>query len=382
MSARPEAGLYLHIPFCRSKCDYCAFVSYPLGRHDLTDYCTALAKEIKKVSTLDWSRNHRFSTIFIGGGTPTIVEAASLVHLLDLLRSHFWVDDQAEITVETNPNTVHSEALSHLREGGVNRLSIGVQTFDDAILTRIGRTHTAAQAITAATQARESGFENINLDLIFGLPGQTLSDWQATLTQAINLAPDHLSIYQLSLDQGSRFSELADQGALTLPDEEEEAEMFEFTNLVLPPNGFERYEISNYSRLGRQCRHNLNYWDNGSYLGFGAGSVSCLSGLRLQTTPNPDRYTKCITQDLPPYIEAESLAPEARFRETVIMGLRLITGIDGNLLRERFGLDLREYYGTILENLIHQDLLRFDHNRLYLTERALPIANQVLAELV
>jgi len=383
LSASPRpAGLYVHLPFCRSKCDYCAFASYPLAGHDLSGYLTGLAREIDFYRGHEWCRERIFSSLFLGGGTPTILDSRQLTNLLAHLRSAFTFNIGAEISAETNPNTVNPEKLAALRKAGVNRLSIGIQSFADSVLRRIGRSHTAAEGRLAVSLAREAGFTNLSLDLIYGLPGQTPAHFRDSLEQAADLGPEHLSVYQLSLDPGSRFAELADSGQLELPDEESETEMAETTVAYLGAAGYQRYEISNYARPGHQCRHNLNYWRNRSYLGLGAGAVACLSGLRLRNTPVPERYIEAWSAGQPAWVEAEALGREASFRETVIMGLRLLEGVELQELRERFGLDPHQYYGRTLERLLARGLLEETATHLRLTAPALPVANQVLSELV
>lgn len=376
------AGLYVHLPFCRSKCAYCAFSSYPVAGCDVEGYLAALAREIDFYRAQEWCRGRLFDSLFLGGGTPTILSAGQLTELLKRLRASFTLSPGAEISVESNPNTLDLEKLSALRAAGVNRLSLGIQSFADPILQGLGRTHTAAEGARAVALARQAGFSNLSLDLIYGLPGQSPAIFRQTLARAVELRPEHLSVYQLSLDPGSRFAELAAAGRLTLPDEESEAEMAEATVTDLARAGYQRYEISNYARPGHQCRHNLNYWHNRSYLGLGAGAVGCLSGLRLRNSGDPEHYGKCWRSARPAWIEAEGLGREAAFRETVIMGLRLLEGVSLTELRDRFALDLREYYGETLERLLARELLELSASHLRLTARALPLANQVLAELV
>jgi oxygen-independent coproporphyrinogen-3 oxidase len=377
---RSPAGLYVHIPFCRSKCSYCAFVSYPGKEFDTGAYLAALHLEANL-----WQQKNafrEFGSIFIGGGTPTYLSARELTNMLSRLRADFPVRDDAEITIETNPNTIDQRTLNDLRSGGVNRLSIGIQSLNDQTLRRIDRTHTADDARAAVKMARAAGYNNLNLDLIYGLPGQSVAEWQATLAETMAFEPEHLAVYQLSIDPGSRFSEQFKSGGLLLPDEEEEAEMAEATSEMLADSNLERYEISNYARPGRQCRHNLLYWQNGSYLGLGAGAVSCRDGIRISNTPDPKLYEERLVGGEPAWLNAEALPREASFRETVIMGLRLIEGIELDSLTDRFNLDVREYYGETLEKLLSRKLVKISDNRLKLTASALPIANQVLSELV
>ena len=386
MAQRPAgsetAGIYVHIPFCRSKCAYCAFTSYPVAGHDPEAYLNALAQEIGFYQEQAWCRGYLFSSLFIGGGTPTILTAPQLTSLLNRLRTSFAFTDEAEISVEANPDTVDAAKLAALRAAGVNRLSLGIQTFNDATLRRIGRPHTAADGEQAVALAREAGFRNLNLDLIYGLPGQSPTDWRQTLALAVALAPEHLSAYQLSIDPGSNFAELSTAGKLQLPDEECEAEMAEDVVSSLAAANYGRYEISNYARPGYQCRHNLGYWHNHSYLGLGVGAVGCLSGLRLRNIGEPQRYQDCWAHRQPAWLEAEGLDRDRAFRETVVMGLRLLAGLNLAELQNRFGIEPQQYYGATLNKLIARDLLEVIGHHLRLTTRALPVANQVLAELV
>lgn len=382
-TAGPEpAGIYIHIPFCRSKCGYCAFASYPLAGYDPEAYLGALYREIAFYREQAWCRGRIFDSLFLGGGTPTILGGAQLTGLLDALRASFIVSPDAEISVESNPNTVDAAKLAALATAGVNRLSLGIQTFDDPTLRRIDRTHSAAEGEGAVNLARQAGFTNLSLDLIYGLPGQSPPAWRETLARAVALTPEHLSVYQLSIESGSRFAELATAGKLTLPDEASETEMAEETVIHLSRAGFERYEISNYARPGYRCRHNLNYWHNRSWLGLGAGAVGALAGLRLRNSADPRHYQQCWEGGQPAWVEAEGLDRERSFRETVIMGLRLIEGLDLTELGDRFGIDLREYYGQTLARLVTKGLLELTDTRLRLTAQALPVANQVLVELV
>jgi oxygen-independent coproporphyrinogen-3 oxidase len=373
-------GLYIHIPFCRSKCDYCAFVSYPVGKFKPAAYLTALHREINFWSKR--TRAARFDSLFIGGGTPTILPTAELIRLLAVVRDRFAIASDAEITIESNPNTIDRDKLTALLTHGVNRLSIGIQSFNDPTLRRINRSHTAAEGRAAISLARTIGFNNLNLDLIYGLPGQTVAEWQETLSEAVALAPDHLAIYQLSVDPGSRFAAQIAQGCLLLPDDDEVATMAENSLTTMAASPLVRYEISNYARPGRRCRHNLIYWRNGSYLGLGAGAVANWAGLRIRNTPDPDLYQARLRGGEPAWLEGEALPRAASFRETVIMGLRLMEGVAPAELQERFKLDFADYYGAILRKLTDRQLLEFKDDRWRLTEVALPFANQVLAELV
>lgn len=374
-------GLYIHIPFCRSKCGYCAFNSRALAAAAPEVYLEALVLELERVAS-GWAQGRVFTSIFIGGGTPTIYAGMALARLLERCRAHLQFTEAPEITVETNPNTVTAASLAALRAHGVNRLSIGVQSLADPLLAAIGRTHSAAQAVAAVTMAREAGFANVNLDLIYGLPAQTLGDWRQTLESAMGLAPEHLALYELSVEPGTPFAQREARGELPLPDDEQMAEMEVMALHLLADHGYQHYEISNYARPGFQCQHNLNYWRNGPYLGLGAGAVSSFDGLRLTNIDDPEAYQARVNSGHPAFREGEALGLAASFRETMIMGLRLLEGVSRQELRARYGLDPVSYYGDTLDRFFEQGMIAMDEERLWLTGKALPVAHQVLSALV
>ncbi len=375
-----EAGLYLHIPFCQAKCHYCAFNSRPGSRARAEKYLQVLSSKIKADGRTPWSQEHSFSTIFVGGGTPTLVSAKALCHLLDLCFSVFAIASGAEISIEANPHSVSLADLELLRQAGYNRLSLGVQSFDDDLLTGLGRSHSSQQATAAYGMARQAGFTNINLDLIYGLPGQSLLQWQQSLETALALAPTHLALYELTIEEGTRFGTLAAEKKLSLPSEDELADMEELTRALL--SSYHQYEISNYSLPGHECRHNVNYWHNGSYLGVGAGAVSFMAGQRINEEADPVRYMECVGRGESTSKEEESLSSKARFRETIIMGLRMVDGLDISALQQRFGLSLEDVYGSLCQELSEQGLLLLEDDRLRLPTAMLPLANQVLSQLV
>lgn len=377
-----SGSIYLHIPFCQSKCAYCAFNSYPARHFDINGYLKALDKEIDAMAAHPLVRQKKFFSLFIGGGTPTIYSGKQLGRLIRSCRKLYHFTDQPEISVETNPNQINLETLNGLKKAGVNRLSIGIQSFAAPLLKRLGRTHTAGDGLKAITLARKAGFDNINLDLMYGLPGQSLQDWQQTLETALATGPEHLAIYELMVEKNSVFGTLAAANKLDLPHEDTIVHMEKLTLQFLQSAGFIRYEIANYARPGYECEHNINYWKNGTYLGMGAGAVSGLNNMRISHVLDPDQYRILITDGKPPFAGAECLCRDARFRETVIMGLRMTGGIDMTDIESRFGLTPSGYYGPILKKLIGRDLLEISGNHLRLTERSLPVANQVLSELV
>lgn len=378
-------GIYVHIPFCRSKCDYCAFVSLPC-RWPPGSYLKAVLGQARQMAELPWSREQVFGSLFIGGGTPTIYPPEQLAELIGelfrLFRFSSEGDEPPEISIESNPNTLSLEGLRRLRAAGVNRLSIGVQSFDDQLLRAVGRGHDRAAALAAIAWAREAGFENFNLDLIYGLPGQTAERFRADLATAMEAEPTHLAIYQLTPEEGTPLVGRLAAGEQTLPDDDQCAAMEELARELLPAMVYEQYEVANYCQPGYQCRHNLNYWQNGSYLGLGAAAFSCLDGLRIGNVRAPGLYRRLLAAGQAPYATAEALGREAAFRETVIMGLRLTKGVEIAELERRFALTPQVYYGTMLTRLLDLGLLTLEGGRLALSERAFPLANQVLSQLV
>lgn len=375
--SRPMNCLYLHIPFCQSKCFYCSFNSYPGQEHLHRRYCRALKDEIRTIET-----SHTLDSLFIGGGTPTVLETGLLVDLLNVCADHFGFSERAEISIEANPETVDSVSLRDLRAAGFNRVSFGVQSFDDQELKKLGRIHTGAGAFGAVNDAFSAGLSNVSLDLMYGLPGQTVKSWRKTLDRGLELAPQHLSIYQLSIEEDTEYFHRAGDGSLEIPGEEAVLAMDDITNQRCHQAGFGHYEISNYSRPGYRCNHNLNYWHNDPYLACGAGAVSYQDGARELRVRNPEQYCRAVEQREDFIAEREKLPVREAFKETVIMGLRLIEGVSERRLQKRFGMSLTEVYPTELDRLIDQRLLSFEASQLVLTERGRRLANQVMAELV
>jgi oxygen-independent coproporphyrinogen-3 oxidase len=329
-----------------------------------------------------WNRNRSFSSLYIGGGTPTICDSAQLTELIANCFAHFQLDDGAEITVETIPNTLTAEKLSALARAGVNRLSIGVQSFSARQLVNLGRSHTVEDVSLAFAMARSAGFSNINLDLMYGLPGQTVEEWGETLDTAVSLAPEHFSLYELTVEEKTPLAALIAKGQCVLPSEDQVADMEVVTGELLAAAGYLRYEISNYAKPGFMCRHNINYWRNCSWLGLGAGAVGSLSGTKVSNTANPALFISRISNDEEPVSEIECLCRPAHFRETMIMGLRMVAGISVPEMEKRFQLNPLRYYGQTIERLLEQDMLILQDGWLRLSQKALPVANQVLAQLV
>ena len=334
----------------------------------------------------EWLRQNTatqpLSTLFLGGGTPTILGGKELADLVTSCKELFGFTPQAEISIEANPKTIDLEKLTLLRHSGFNRLSIGVQSLQDKELQLLGRPHSAKDALTAVRLARTAGFDNISLDLMYGIPGQDHNSWQQTLEQTLSLVPDHLSLYELTAEPGTPYYQQLDQGLLDLPDEEEIAAMDQITATLCQQSGLAQYEISNYARPGYECRHNINYWQNGPYLALGAGAVACWEGRRRQKIRDPRLFCAQIESGRSVVQEEECLEPAASFRETVIIGLRMNQGVSKESLQRRYGMELNDCYGNILIRLVDQGLLEMTASHLRLTARGRIFANQVMAELV
>lgn len=383
MDRAARAGLYLHVPFCRKKCSYCSFYSFSPRSEDIRRYVEAVRLQLRQLAQDPEVRALGFATVFFGGGTPSTLPVEVLATLLADCREQFSLTGETrEISIEVNPGTIDAAGLRQLRRAGFNRLSIGVQSLIDRELAQLGRIHTRDEALATIKAARSAGFDNCSVDLMYGLPGQSPSSWLETLERTLALAPAHLSLYELTVEEGTPFFLQVQQGRMTLPAEASVLDMMAAIDTTIGGSPLERYEISNYAVAGRQCRHNLTYWNNGSYLGLGPGAVSAFGGQRRATVADFAVYCERLAAGREVWQEIERLDPETAFRETVIMGLRLLAGVSIDELRQRFGIDLLPYYGALLHPLLDQHLVAICAGRLALTHRGLPLANQVMAALV
>lgn len=372
-------SLYIHIPFCVRKCRYCGFYSttYSPGRVD--EFMSGLIREAAMYRD-DFS--HRsFSSIYIGGGTPTVLSSDQLGLLVRVIREHFPIDDGIEFTVEANPNTVTSEKLSLLLDLGVNRLSLGIQSFSDDILQTLGRLHTGEQAADAFRLARCMGFRNIGIDLIYGIPEQTETHWEETLDAAIALKPEHVSAYSLSLDHGSQFMREAQTGAFTMPDDEVVAAMYERAVRTLNNARYGHYEISNFSLPGYECRHNMNYWDRGEYLGLGPGAWSFISGRRYSNISDTTEYSQRMSTGRSAVDAQETIGPESSAMETILLGLRTMKGLDLLRFEMEYGSGFLRRLQSNAVPLRDAGLLCVTNGRLRLTERGILLSDEALARL-
>jgi putative oxygen-independent coproporphyrinogen III oxidase len=392
-------GLYVHVPFCIKKCDYCAFFSYPLignkeseereksykDKKVLIDvYLNGLEAEIQQRQK---DAPSGVSSLFIGGGTPTALGIEDLELLLQILKQGFLLEPGAEATVEGNPGTLNEEKLELLRRYGINRFSLGVQSLSDQILKEIGRIHTAEQVRQSIHLIRAAGFANLNLDLIFGLPGQSLTEWQETLEQALEFCPEHLSLYGLMVEEGTplaRRLESDETGKILLPDDDLQARMYTWAITRLEISTYIHYETSNFALPGFECKHNLNYWNGEDYLGVGPGAVSCLRGLRWKNVEDIRDYGCRLAkgQNTDKESNCESLSLKVRMAERVILGLRLTKGVDLQAFRRDFRIDIRDVYAEVLEKYEKTGLLFVKKDHLCLNQEYCFLANSVLQDFV
>ena len=370
------SGAYVHIPFCARKCGYCDFNAYS-GYKEGTkaQYVKALCREIE-VSSPNFGGGGGLQTIFFGGGTPTQLSAEALAQILALLP----LAPGAEVSLEANPADAGERYLAKLREAGFNRISFGVQTFNDSLLKLIDREHSGDDAKTALKHARAAGFENLSLDLMFGLPRQTVADFERTLATALELEVPHLSIYGLIVEEGTPFFARRERGKLPLPAESAEATMFGRALEGAQKAGLRRYEVSNYARPGFACRHNRLYWRNESYYGFGAGATGYLDGVRSVNIRRPSAYIDAALSGKPLICESEQLSQDETMGETMMLGLRLAEGVDLEAFAQRFGVRAEERWEQVIASLTAQGLVECVGGHLRLTEpKGLFLASEAMS---
>ena len=371
-------GLYVHLPFCRQKCFYCDFPSYAGQEGRMAVYVEALLGELAREGAPLRAAWGPPRTVYLGGGTPTALPPALMERLLAGLREFLAAaPDALEFTCECNPGTVDAAYLSLLRAGGVNRLSLGVQTFDDALLRRIGRIHTAAEVCAAVRQARAAGFRNLSLDLMYGLPGQTLAGLEMSVQQALALAPQHISIYGLQVEEGTPFARAQAAGQLALPTEEESEVMYDYMTAALPAAGYARYEISNFARPGFESRHNLGYWQDVPYLGIGAAAHSYLGGQRYENPRGIEEYLAALRTDGRARREEEPLTRATSMEEFAFLALRTARGIDRARFAARFGCELASVYADAIARMRARGFLEEDAQGVRLTPLGMKYGNWV-----
>lgn len=453
MKNKNELGIYIHIPFCVHKCIYCDFLSSPADVHTRKQYVRALINEIyltregkcankliknvlqgdntsyedmeeqavngltsdyalyDTVCMADYEKTimqedisvcvddiksengHIVTSIFIGGGTPSAIDAEDISDILDAVRKNYNVSDKAEITIECNPGTMDKKKAAIYRKAGINRISFGLQSTDNNELRMLGRIHTYEQFMESYKIAREAGFDNINIDLMSALPGQTMESFKAVLEKALSLGAEHISVYSLIVEEGTRLSDNIDSFP-PIPSDDEDRQMYYMTKEMLSSYGYEQYEISNYAQKGYECKHNLKYWERCDYLGFGIGAASLYGGRRYTNISDISRYMDVLAEItnaldksyvnelLQIRTDMEELSKEDEMSEYMFLGLRKTKGIDITDFKEEFGTDIKDIFGEAIEDNIARGLLIHDGNCLYLSKRGIDISNTVMSDFI
>jgi len=368
-------SLYIHIPFCISKCKYCDFLSFSKNDEIIEKYIKTLIKEIKMKK--DEFSEYYIKTIFIGGGTPTILNSKMLFLLLESINNNFNIDTNTEFTIESNPGTLDTEKINVLRDMSVNRISMGLQSCDNKMLKKIGRIHSYEQFEDNYYKIRDAGIKNINVDLMFGLPDQTRGDWLFTLKKVTNLNPEHISSYGLIIEKGTPFFDLYKSKKLILPTDEAERNMYYETIEFLKEKDYNHYEISNFSKNKYECKHNIVYWQLEPYIGLGLGAHSYFNSQRYCNTSDLSKYIKDISEEHVIKNEIQSIDKKASMEEFMFLGLRMIEGISKANFKNKFGSDILDIYGDIIDKLIEDGLLIDDMDKIRLTKKGIDISNYV-----
>ncbi|KJZ82757.1 MULTISPECIES: radical SAM family heme chaperone HemW [Clostridium] len=371
-----EMSLYIHIPFCKQKCLYCDFPSYAGKESLINEYIRALNEEILRKCS-----KYKIASIFVGGGTPSYLNEINLESLLKTINLLDFKDD-FEFTIECNPGTLNEEKLVLMKNYNVNRISMGLQTTNDNLLKEIGRIHSFEEFKKNYNQARKAGFENINVDLMFGLPNQHMKDWKASLEDVMSLEPDHISAYSLIIEEGTCFYNLYNNDKLNIPNEEEERSMYLFTKGFLEDYGYNQYEISNYAKVNKECFHNKVYWKCNEYLGLGVSASSFVDEKRFKNIDDIKIYIEKINnnEDVTEEIHVNNINDD--MEEFMFMGLRMIEGINLKTFKKRFGKDVFDIYDEVIKNNIKKGLLVVDSEKLYLSEKGIELSNYVMSDFI
>lgn len=371
-----EMSLYIHIPFCKQKCLYCDFPSYAGKESLINEYIRALNEEILRKCS-----KYKIASIFVGGGTPSYLNEINLESLLKTINLLDFKDD-FEFTIECNPGTLNEEKLVLMKNYNVNRISMGLQTTNDNLLKEIGRIHSFEEFKKNYNQARKAGFENINVDLMFGLPNQSMKDWKVSLEDVMSLEPDHISAYSLIIEEGTCFYNLYNNDKLNIPNEEEERSMYLFTKGFLKDYGYNQYEISNYAKVNKECFHNKVYWKCNEYLGLGVSASSFVDEKRFKNIDDIKIYIEKINnnEDVTEEIHVNNINDD--MEEFMFMGLRMIEGINLKIFKKRFGKDVFDIYDEVIKNNIKKGLLVVDSEKLYLSEKGIELSNYVMSDFI
>lgn len=374
-------GLYIHVPFCAQKCNYCDFNSYKIEeKNQKTDYLISIRKEMELYK--EEFKNKEFTSVFLGGGTPSILTPEELTTLMENIYSNFNIGKDAEITMECNPGTLDKAKLKAIKSLGINRLSMGLQVTQDHHLKYIGRIHTYEQFEKNYKDAIEVGINNINVDLMYSLPNQSFDEWKETLNKIINLNPSHISAYSLILEEGTKFYDMYLNKEFELNDEEVDINIYNYTIDTLCKNGYHQYEISNYAKEGYECKHNIVYWKCDNYLGLGPGASGYINNYRYSNICDIKGYNKCLEYDKRPIEEKNILSKKDEMEEFIFMGLRMNKGINLDEFYKRFNIDFKHRYNDILGKLKNLNLIIEQNNNIILTQRGREISNTVFVEFI
>jgi oxygen-independent coproporphyrinogen-3 oxidase len=376
-------GIYIHIPFCERKCEYCDFLSFQGNERLKKEYIEALIYEIKSGTD---SKSQLVQSVFFGGGTPSIIEGSDILRIMETVREVFVLTDKVEITIEVNPGTLTAGKLEMYRKAGINRLSIGLQSANNRELKLLGRIHSYEKFIDSYELARKYGFKNVNIDLMSALPGQTIESWRNTLKTILSLRPEHISAYSLIIEEGTPFYERYADDVIRreeedepkyLPTEEEERQMYYETNKILREAGYERYEISNYSREGYECVHNCSYWNGTPYIGFGIGASSLYQGNREKNTEDIHLYIEKGKEKGRKVEEREKLSKKSAMEEFMFLGLRMMRGVSKLEFKKRFHITMEEIFGDYICKLGKEGLIEESGEYLKLSEKGIDVSNYV-----
>lgn len=378
MAMKKDLGLYIHIPFCVKKCAYCDFLSWSGDKEQRVDYVRALEQEI--LSYKNFAEDYQVSTLYFGGGTPSVLEGELLERIMEAIRRTFQIEEKAEVTLEMNPGTALKEKLELYKKLGINRLSMGIQSVKNENLKLLGRIHTYEDFLESYCMAREAGFDNLSGDLISSLPGQTLAEWKEELKILMETPLEHVSVYQLIIEEGTEFYKKYGECEELLPDEETSREIYLWTGKYLKSRGFEQYEISNYAREGKQSAHNLRYWERKDYLGLGLGGASMIRNMRMSNTRDWDKYMAYCRDPGKIREEVEVLEESGQMEEFMFLGLRKTRGISKKEFRRTFGKDIDLVYEKTLEKYLKNGMLQESGDRIFLSEEGILLSNQVFAD--
>ncbi|MEE0468377.1 MAG: radical SAM family heme chaperone HemW [Blautia sp.] len=375
---KKDLGLYVHIPFCVRKCEYCDFLSWSAGEEEREQYVNALLSEIE--SYRDFVKGYRVSTIFVGGGTPSVLRPKQMERILQKIYEVFELEKRPEITIEVNPGTVDEEKLQCYKANGVNRLSMGLQSVKDEKLRLLGRIHTYQEFAESYELARKVGLDNISIDLISSVPGQTLQEWKEELEIAAVQNPEHISVYQLIIEEGTPFYEKYAEHPELLPDEETSREIYLWTGRFLKEAGYEQYEISNYAKPGKESRHNLKYWERGDYLGLGLGAASMVRNIRMSNTKDMKTYLERCDKPKTMREDVQFLEEPRQMEEFMFLGLRKTRGVSKKEFRRIFGREMDMVYEKALHKCLENGMLLEHKDRIFLSEEGTLLSNMVLSE--